>query len=899
MFEPAGNGYYYIRCLGGQYMDVEGFNATSGGNIHSWQFTGADNQKFKLVRVLNSATGAIAPAASKGTYTNCCYLSGGTGDPRATAFSAEECKSTLVSKMNSYIMQRSTSSERTDWLYWTVDERRGYALPDLVNLSQFVMQGSGTAKDPYCISDSEQLNDLANDLKHGIDYSGMYFKLTASISYTGSPLGTNGAKFAGIFDGDYHTLTVQIKGGPYTALFSELNGATVKNLSVAGTVSGADCVGGVAGHAYGGAVIDNCHVTATVTGTAANVGGIVGMANGTVLSNCRVDGTVTGSQAVGGIVGWLHSSGKVINCVSAEAVVGDTNVGGIAGLAQWGDGKILNCSALGSTDVRRGDDGKPLTPTAGTAFGGILGCISRDIDSMTILNCFCKCTVGGNKYRGTVVGNNEGGIAIRYYTETNAKGNGVTTLFYMDMGNGVSATVGSDPTANLTAKATRKAALKLADTNQSMTDYAAGKSEGDVALTAWTFDEDKLILYPKNFVCASAEIRGNGTVISPYLISIPENLYTLADNVCAGEDYAGKYFRVTRNFTYEGPRIGKPGRPFSGIFDGDYHTLKLAVDLDGSEVALFSELCGATVRNLEISGRVAGKNGVAGIGGYAYGGTVIDNCLITATITGSAENCGGVVGMMDNSTVSNCRLDGTVTGAITSTGGIVGGILSGGKIFNCVCGESGKITGEKAVGGILGCVLWGDPMIMNCASLGTLAVPKSLTGNEREHGGIVGFIGADVNSASVLGCFTACQFGAAADCGTIVGNTEAPADKVTAKELYHVASLAGLPVCGTGTPIEAKVAYTDSERLGEVAAALTDFAVAQTTDDIFLTPWQTLDQYAYPRNFLGILSFSASVFSERSLPAVIVVGTGILAGIVTVAVLYVRKKKKKAAPAIA
>ena len=61
-FEPAENGYYYIRCMGGQYMDVSGVTGSvqpyDGVNIQSWSFTGANNQRFRLFKVSSINTGS-------------------------------------------------------------------------------------------------------------------------------------------------------------------------------------------------------------------------------------------------------------------------------------------------------------------------------------------------------------------------------------------------------------------------------------------------------------------------------------------------------------------------------------------------------------------------------------------------------------------------------------------------------------------------------------------------------------------------------------------------------------------------------------------------------------------------------------------------------------------------
>ena len=65
--------------------------------------------------------------------------------------------------------------------------------------------GSGTSADPYLIANETDWNTLASNSSSNT-YSGTYFKLTADISVT-TMVGTDGSRFAGIFDGNGHTLT--------------------------------------------------------------------------------------------------------------------------------------------------------------------------------------------------------------------------------------------------------------------------------------------------------------------------------------------------------------------------------------------------------------------------------------------------------------------------------------------------------------------------------------------------------------------------------------------------------------------------------------------------------------------------------------------------------------------
>ena len=185
-------------------------------------------------------------------------------------------------------------------------------------------EGKGTAAAPYQISNAEQLTELAKKIPEGTVTDGVYFTLTKDLEYSGQPIGSEGHPFKGILDGSCHKITLNInKENTGAALFYETDGATVKNLEVAGSVSGKDCVGGIVGHAYGNTLIDNCHVTASVKGTEVNIGGVVGILSDSTVSNCRVDATVEGGYTnVGGIVGWLHNNSKVVNCVKTGKTSG-------------------------------------------------------------------------------------------------------------------------------------------------------------------------------------------------------------------------------------------------------------------------------------------------------------------------------------------------------------------------------------------------------------------------------------------------------------------------------------------------------------------------------------------------------------------------------------------------
>ena len=60
--------------------------------------------------------------------------------------------------------------------------------------------GSGTSEDPYKISSTSDLNQLAEDVNNGITYQDVYFKLTQNITYSTSGLSETESNYTPIGD---------------------------------------------------------------------------------------------------------------------------------------------------------------------------------------------------------------------------------------------------------------------------------------------------------------------------------------------------------------------------------------------------------------------------------------------------------------------------------------------------------------------------------------------------------------------------------------------------------------------------------------------------------------------------------------------------------------------------
>ena len=90
---------------------------------------------------------------------------------------------------------------------------------------------------------------------------------------------------------------------------------------------------------------------------------------------------------------------------------------------------------------------------------------------------------------------------------------------------------------------------------------------------------------------------------------------------------------------------GIPGKPFLGTFNGDGHTLAVALNSTDEEwVAPFSFFNGS-IKNLTVTGTIAGSTYAAGLTGFTYGGS-IENVTVSADVSGSSK-IGGITGYSD------------------------------------------------------------------------------------------------------------------------------------------------------------------------------------------------------------------------------------------------------------
>ena len=522
-------------------------------------------------------------------------------------------------------------------------------------------QGTGSSADPYIVDTSDKWQQLAWEVKRGNNYAGKYFLLKNDIDIYATVGGEDhDHAFSGTFDGNGHTLTAYLKGGECTAPFKRIRNATILHLNVAGNIEGGIHSAGIAGGATENNLIEDCKVMASFMATSTHLGGFIGHANEstTTMRGCLFDGKVNSPMKgdatlyyFGAFFGWCNnSSGLTIeDCLvmpinSEFPNVEMSLVNG--GNAECGTVKnAYNMPGYGYSNLGK------------RAFE-----VSTDRPVLRL----------DHKTTGNML------LPVTYTTS------GLTSY-----GTGIMVADKFMAAKNETVEFQPKAHIGFAFENL-RTDY------GTLTLSENTYS---LTLVDHN-ATISADISrtgvggfsGNGTLEDPYVIANAVDWTRLCVDVAEGQTYSGKVFRMTNDIDAGNVMVGAEGKPFSGIFDGDNHTLTFNTGQEYNYVkttaAPFLEVSGATIRHLKTKGSIFtdGKCAagiVSKVTGNAY--TRFYNChseMVIRTHASTDDMHGGLVGMLDNGVdslvIDRCSFSGTMYSlgrlsiGTTTFGGFVG-----------------------------------------------------------------------------------------------------------------------------------------------------------------------------------------------------------------------------------
>ncbi len=241
--------------------------------------------------------------------------------------------------------------------------------------------------------------DYSNNIKLMADIDMSEYPLTSTIGTTSNP-------FTGKFDGNGYTIsniTIDLSDEDTQSsvgLFGALNGATISNVAISGTVnitpnsSTTLNVGVIAGYAEN-STFTNVQITATVNleielNQNINYGGIVGLARDCSFTNILLRqssgfGGWTLSRndsrilAFGGLVGRMINSKIKFAVVQTsfsvdveDSFVGTLNLGGVVGTVSETSSQIINIAIENSYNISQEDAGDSATINVGEVAGAIL-----------------------------------------------------------------------------------------------------------------------------------------------------------------------------------------------------------------------------------------------------------------------------------------------------------------------------------------------------------------------------------------------------------------------------------------------------------------------------------------------------------------------------------------------
>ncbi len=639
----------------------------------------------------------------------------------------------------------------------------------------------------YQISSAIGLKMFA-DLVNGGETS-LNAKLMRDINLNGSaddqwtPIGGDLNRYGGTFDGcGYEVSGLYIDNGDlyYQGLFGFVNGATISNLGVAGSVTGNQPVGGVVGSANSTTVV-NCYNKAAVTGSF-NAGGIVGVASysGTIIANCYNLGSISGTSGsgrIGGIVGGIDS-GLITSCYSAAAVSGDFYVGGLAG----------SVNALSATVTSCYYDSTLYTGSAiGDGSGDVTGFATADMRSESMQSYLNSAAYDYNQTSPSITA----------YAWKVTSGN----YPELDFEN-------SNPVPNL-------------EYNSNDNVYYIHNTAG--------FEEFAALVDGTNYINATlmcdvvlsgtwSPICANGSSTVGYKGTFDGNGYSITGLSVSGSESGQGLFGTTNDATIKNLTVG------GNVSNSASHTAIIVGKAWRTSFENCETLEGSTVTGTS-------GDSCAGISGYAYNCS-FTSCINRAEVTGVSCTAGIVGYSNDNVTggtnITSCKNYGDITSGNYAAGIAATTSDSGATLIITNCYNEGDIatsTGDFA-GGIVA-KLYGisseQGKLLNCANYGTITCYRNYVG---------GLVGACAG-ATIYNSYNRGDVSGSNKCvGGLVGihETYTYGDVITAAYIdncYSVADVSGETNVGLifGQIISSTVAYCYYDK------SLSGSAVGTVDDD--------------------------------------------------------------------
>lgn len=529
----------------------------------------------------------------------------------------------------------------------------------------------GSEQNPYLISSTTDWNTFASDVNTGYNYSGKIVKLTASITLgsdgetptNGTMVGTSEHPFCGTFDGNTKTLTFNytVNTPQYTAPFRYTQGATIKNLTVAGDIETENhYVGGLIGVNSGSSTVQNVNVGITLINNDNSIEYIGGFAidgSSITFDHCVFNGIIKGYDNSAGFCVSVNSTTSLNSCIfdpqaySFSYVYGDNFAIGIS------DSQIIDCYytlAEGYYDSNH----------------GILAYKSAPVDMITSILTINTTTINTTTIYVPVEVSFDGLQDSYAYTGSDID---VEYNVYFD--------------GDMVFSPDSYTAAISPATVHDMGTYTLTISGNNSA--------DYYGSYSKSFYVG---IAGSGTEDNPYILA-NDGDWSMFANEAYHDTYwaSGTYVDLNANISVS-EMVGTSQNPFCGIFNGNNKTITFNyTENTPANTAPFRYTNGATIKKLTVNGNITtNNNGAAGLIGNNTGSTTVQDVKVSSNINGK-QNCGGFA--IDGTGVSftRCVYDGQII-AETNSGGFCGTGDNSTALGNCIFKP---VSGSAISGGYL------------------------------------------------------------------------------------------------------------------------------------------------------------------------------------------------------
>ncbi len=550
--------------------------------------------------------------------------------------------------------------------------------------------GSGIKEDPYMIASINDWNAFANDVIGGYSYVGEFVKLTSDIGTAETPVTTMVGNlvntvyysFKGTFDGNNKTLTFHYdfselpKGErlDHVAPFRYISGATIKDLKVTGDINmdrndagGLFCVNDISDGSK--SYITNCTVSVNVSGYKYYCGGFADDARGVTFTNCIYNGKLNIGKNCGGFSSNGNVKTIIDNCLCAPTEGSEI---------YSRSGNFVN-----NKNVIITDSYYTLSPNPESS---ILTQGTRAYTSEPAAFTQYKKLIDGNYYYA------EGNATIINLPEGYDYTGDVISVTYGMTFDGTTLTETSDYTASFSPSPV----LEMGEYTLTLSGNNSNKYYGSISQT---------------FTVIDGHLEGGGTAEDPYLIDDAHDWTVLTNKVNYGTG-VDSYYKLAKDITIGkgtpvNVLVGTTEHPFSGHFDGGWHTLTVNIDRTENYAAPFGVIDGATIENLKVAGTITTSAKYAGgivawVENKSSNETHITNCISAVNIISSVVGDGshaGFVGQLQTGVIrfKNCAFEGSIIGADTEK---CAGFMSwrGARVYYEDCTMAGTISVKGDIG---------------------------------------------------------------------------------------------------------------------------------------------------------------------------------------------------------